>query len=106
MILKKLIIIVWLMFSSSAIAQNEVFSGSWFDPARAGEGFVVQILDDGRALVTWFTYPPEGGEAVQGRLRRRQHGVDMRVLERDDGFVIPANTPADLKQVLVAQLSL
>jgi N-acetylneuraminic acid mutarotase len=32
-------------------------SGSWYDPARSGEGIVLQFLPDGRALATWFTYP-------------------------------------------------
>lgn len=32
-------------------------SGSWYDPARSGEGIVLQFLADGRALATWFTYP-------------------------------------------------
>lgn len=46
------------------------FSGSWFDQNRSGEGFVVQVLEGEphRALVTWFTYPPEGGEGEQAWL--------------------------------------
>ncbi|MCE3001399.1 MAG: hypothetical protein LW860_01680 [Xanthomonadaceae bacterium] len=35
-------------------------SGLWFDPTRSGEGLVVQVLDDGRVLAAWFTYPPAG----------------------------------------------
>ncbi len=34
------------------------FTGSWFDPERSGEGWVLQILDDGTSFVAWFTYPP------------------------------------------------
>lgn len=41
------------------------FSGSWFTPARNGEGFTLQILDNGTALAVWFTYPPEGSPARQ-----------------------------------------
>ncbi|MFK7957954.1 MAG: M14 family zinc carboxypeptidase [Lysobacterales bacterium] len=37
-------------------------SGSWFDPARSGEGFVVEALSDARALVYWFTYDAEGNQ--------------------------------------------
>jgi hypothetical protein len=40
-------------------------SGSWFDPGRNGEGFVVQVIGGGQAVVTWFTYPPAGEEAAQ-----------------------------------------
>lgn len=34
------------------------FTGSWLDPSRSGEGWVLQILHDGTAFVAWFTYPP------------------------------------------------
>jgi YVTN family beta-propeller protein len=42
-------------------------SGAWYDPAHDGEGWFVQILDDNRALVYWFTYTPPavGGEKAQ-----------------------------------------
>lgn len=43
-------------------------SGSWFDPARSGEGFVLQVLPDGKALVFWFTYPPAGMSGEQAWL--------------------------------------
>ncbi|MEM6935412.1 MAG: serine hydrolase [Pseudomonadota bacterium] len=35
-------------------------SGSWFDRARDGEGFVVQFIDDASAVVYWFTYTSTG----------------------------------------------
>ncbi|RPH98869.1 MAG: hypothetical protein EHM68_02810 [Lysobacterales bacterium] len=38
-------------------------SGSWYDPAHDGEGFVVQRLEGGRAAVYWFTYDAEGNQA-------------------------------------------
>jgi len=36
------------------------YSGSWFDPRHDGEGFAVEILENGKALVYWFTYTPDG----------------------------------------------
>lgn len=36
---------------------DPTISGSWFKPDRRGEGFVQQLLDNGRMLVFWFTYP-------------------------------------------------
>lgn len=36
------------------------YSGAWFDPFRAGEGFVIEALPDDRAVVYWFTYKPDG----------------------------------------------
>lgn len=44
-------------------------SGVWFDPARSGEGIVIEELDDAvgwwrggaqRVLVSWFTFDPRG----------------------------------------------
>lgn len=35
-------------------------SGHWFDPDRSGEGWLVEVLPDGRAAVLWFTYPADG----------------------------------------------
>lgn len=34
-------------------------SGLWYNPEREGEGFLVEILPDDRALVYWFTYRPD-----------------------------------------------
>jgi hypothetical protein len=35
-------------------------SAAWFDPQRDGEGFVLEILAGGRAVMYWFTYDSEG----------------------------------------------
>jgi hypothetical protein len=40
-------------------------SGSWFDPARNGEGIVLELLADGSAVAFWFTYPASGEQATQ-----------------------------------------
>ena len=37
-------------------------SAAWYDPEHNGEGFLMEILDDGRAIVYWFTYDSEGGQ--------------------------------------------
>jgi hypothetical protein len=38
------------------------FSGTWFDPARSGEGFQIEVTDgvQPQLLVGWFTYVPDG----------------------------------------------
>ena len=38
-------------------------SGAWYVPSRSGEGWIVEELADGRTLVYWFTYDPEGRQA-------------------------------------------
>lgn len=35
-------------------------SGSWFDPAFDGQGFSLHWMASGEALVTWYTYDPDG----------------------------------------------
>ena len=39
---------------------NAGLTGSWFDPTHNGEGYVLQILADGRPLVYWFSFDTEG----------------------------------------------
>lgn len=39
-------------------------SGSWFNPARSGEGIVQHQLDNGLVLLFWFTYPSHGAAAL------------------------------------------
>ncbi len=38
-------------------------SGLWFDPNRTGEGFHILIQDASSAVVAWFTYDPDEGQA-------------------------------------------
>jgi len=53
-----------------------LLSGSWYDPTHNGEGFNLEMLADGRALVYWFSYDREGqrrwffgvGEISAGKL--------------------------------------
>jgi len=33
--------------------------GAWYDPQRSGEGFLVEVLENGSGLVYWFTYRPD-----------------------------------------------
>ena len=58
------------------ISEFALLSGSWFDPSHAGEGYNVEVLDDGRVIVYWFSYDTEGkrrwffglGEIIEGKL--------------------------------------
>lgn len=64
-------------------------SGSWFDPARDGEGFMLEVLADGSAVVVWFTYPAAGEPGQQawligqdGRLSGNRLRFDLVVRPR------------------------
>ncbi len=51
--------------ASTAAPIDARYSGQWYDPARSGEGIVLEILDDTRAAVYFFTYPPAGMRGEQ-----------------------------------------
>lgn len=53
---------------SAAAPIDAHYSGEWYDPARSGEGIVLEILDDERAAVYFFTYPPTGMPGEQAWL--------------------------------------
>ena len=40
-----------------------LMSGAWYDPSHDGEGWLLEILRDGRALVAWFSYDGDGKQA-------------------------------------------
>lgn len=44
---------------------DERTSGFWFDPARPGEGYVIEALGAGLVTVTMFTYPAVGAAGDQ-----------------------------------------
>jgi hypothetical protein len=46
----------------SSLAGRAV-SGSFFQPERDGEGWLLENLGDGRALAYWFTFTPDGEAA-------------------------------------------
>jgi hypothetical protein len=51
---------------ASAYWPGAALSGTWYDPARSGEGVVLQMLPDGSFSAIWFTYPAstEDGEQM------------------------------------------
>jgi len=42
------------------ITPGQGLSGAWYDPTHDGEGYVLEILEDGRAVVFWFSYDRQG----------------------------------------------
>jgi hypothetical protein len=50
-----------LPIESGSLPVGPAMSGSWYAPDHDGEGFLLEILDDGRAVVYWFTYAPADG---------------------------------------------
>ena len=76
-------------------------SGSWFNPERNGEGFVVQAIPGEQAVVTWFTYPPAGEQGEQAWMIGSGSAGDGRIaiseMLRPRGAMFgPGFDPADV----------
>lgn len=41
-------------------------SGSWFDSATDGEGWVIEVINANQAVIYWFTYDQNGNQAWNG----------------------------------------
>ena len=58
------------------LPETALLSGSWYDPEHNGEGYLVEVLDNDRVIVYWFSFDPEGnrrwffdaGRVVDGKL--------------------------------------
>lgn len=59
-------------------------SGTWYDPARNGEGVVLQMLPDGSVVAVWFTYPPSGEAGDQAWLLGQSQAIDGDTVHFDD----------------------
>jgi hypothetical protein len=55
--------------------------GHWFDPARDGEGFALEILDNDGALLYWFTYDETGQQRWLTAVGRTQRDADGDYLD-------------------------
>ena len=51
--------------SGQAYWPGPAVSGSWYNPQRSGEGFVLEYLSNGTVLVIWFTFPATGEPGAQ-----------------------------------------
>lgn len=86
-------------------------SGSWYDPTRDGEGFVLEILPDGTQVAYWFTYDIDGNQAwmvAAGSSSVAQGSFPLSMLQPTGGRFGPDFDPADVQTdpVGTARLSL
>jgi hypothetical protein len=70
--------------------------GLWFDPGAAGQGLQLDVLDGGRAAVTWYTYDAEGEPLwLFGLGRVRGAVIEAEVSSARGGrFITDAEQPA------------
>ncbi|MEO8803542.1 MAG: hypothetical protein ABI304_05680 [Rudaea sp.] len=50
-------------------------SGSWYDTSHSGEGFALQWLATGQAIVTWYTYDTQGNQVWLLGVGAEQNGA-------------------------------
>lgn len=56
-------------------------SAMWYDPARSGEGWMLEVLPDDGAVVYWFTFDEEGAPrwlTAGGTIVRSENGDEIR----------------------------
>ena len=94
-----------LTFAVTSAALDDPFvitpgvSAVWFDPTHDGEGFVIEVLDNQRAVVYWFTYDKAGNQRWMigiGQVRGNEV-VFPELLESSGGIFGDAFDPAQVQ---------
>ncbi|WP_154223553.1 M14 family zinc carboxypeptidase [Marinicella rhabdoformis] len=61
--------------------QPPSYTGSWYNADRAGVGYHIQILEDNRAALLWYSFSPEGDKKwfvdMQGEITDTDSGVTL-----------------------------
>jgi hypothetical protein len=57
---------------AAAMNVNKYLSGSWYNPDQDGHGFSVEVMDDGRSLIYWYVYNPDGSPLFLVGIGRNQ----------------------------------
>lgn len=89
----------------SPVWAGPAMSGSWYTDTRSGEGFALQVLENGSALVVWFTYPPTGSSAQQAWILGLEGRLDGDRIRFDNAFTTrgprfgPAFDPAQVQVI-------
>jgi len=60
--MKTILLILLAVFALDASARDidKSFTGSWYNADQSGHGFSVEVLPDGRAVIYWYVYNPDG----------------------------------------------
>ena len=100
---------------SSTIPPDSRLSGSWYDPATGGQGFVIDVNPvQGVLFGAWYTYAPDGqqigGDAsqrwytVQATYAAGQHALENVGIFQASGGAFDDPTPVTTTQVGTANL--
>jgi hypothetical protein len=82
-------------------------SSAWFDPARDGEGFMLEILANNRAVMYWFTYDSQGEQdwyIAEGEIRGNRI-LFPELIQASGGIFGPDFDPEKVKRTIVGSAS-
>lgn len=81
-------------------AITTAITGSWFDPAQDGQGFIIEVLDGNRLLFYWFTFQPNGGrDWILGVLDVNGTVAEGDAIQVSGGRFPPNFDPRDIDQL-------
>lgn len=72
--------------AATSLTVTPSHSGAWFDPSRNGEGWILQILEDGRASLVWYTFAADGEADQQAWLIASNGVVDGQRIRFEQVF--------------------
>ena len=74
-------------------------SGSWYDPAQSGHGLMLEVIDRGLTVVTWYTFDPAGAPLWLAGAGRVQGSVlEVPVQRLSGGRFPPQFDPAQVQR--------
>ena len=80
---------------------DQRFDGSWYDPANDGQGFQLDILDDGETVIAyWYNYEADGSGEQRWFLLQGQlvNGMAEVTIYKTSGGVFLQNDPYYLEE--------
>jgi hypothetical protein len=94
--------------ANAAPVLDSGFSGAWYDPSHDGEGFIVEVHEQNKALVYWFSYTTDGQQRWMLGLGDIKGGtITVSELVRTQGGRFGANfNPKDVTASTLGALSI
>lgn len=95
-----------LGISGASIANNMIitksFTGGWFDPAKSGQGFLIEIISNSgekRALASWYTFDNEGNQYwLTGVGDVEDQSIHFEMVLTEGGQFGDSHNPANITQ--------
>ncbi len=87
------------VFVDVKLFEGSGYSGSWYDPLHDGEGWMLQVLDNNRLVITWYTYDSEGNQmwlTGVGELVNSSVHIEEMLISKG-GIFGPAFNPDDVE---------